>query len=141
MAQSQTVKGAEIKLYLGGKLYGECQQIQWVIDRQVTEIYGIDSLFPQELAPSRVVVNGQVTGLLLSFSGGLQGKGITTKVSEILYAPYISLKVKNRHTDTDELNIPNIMVSNEQVSIVTKGTVKVTFTFKGIMPYQPIDLQ
>jgi hypothetical protein len=31
-------------------------------------------------------------------------------------------------------------VVSEQVSIQAKGVVKISFTFKGIIPYNPLDL-
>ena len=140
MSQSVTLKGAEIKLYISGKLYQEVQNIQYTIDYGEQEIYGIDSQFPQEIAPTRLSVQGTVSGIRVKLSGGLQGHEARTKINQILYAPYTSLRIKDRHSDIDLLWIPQMKVTNETVQIPAKGIVRLNFTFKGIIPYNPLDL-
>lgn len=138
--QSVVLKGAEVKTYVGGKLYAEVQSIQYTIDYGEQEIFGIDSQFAQEIAPGRVQVQGSVTGLVIKNLGGLQAYDLRTKISEILYGPYISLRIKDRHSDSDLFWLPQMKVVSEQMSIQAKGVVKVSFTFKGIIPYNPLDL-
>lgn len=140
MAQSVVLKGAECKLYLGGKLYGEAQSISYTIDYGETEIYGIDSIFPQEIAPTRMAVQGQVMGLRVKLSGGLQGKGGNVKITERLIAPYISFEIRDRTSDTKIIFIPQVKITNETMQVQAKGTVKLTFSFKGIIPYNPLDM-
>lgn len=140
MAQSVVLKGAEVKTYFGGKLYAEVSSIQYTIDYGEQEIYGIDSQFPQEIAPGRVSVQGTVNGMQIKMVGGLQAYDLRSKINEILHAPYVSLRLKDRHSDSDLLFVPQIKVVNESVRIVAKGVVSVTFTFKGIIPYNPLDL-
>ncbi len=140
MSQSVVLKGAEVKCYMSGKLYAEVQSIQYTIDYGEQEIYGIDSQFPQEIAPGRVSVQGTVTGLVIKNLGGLQAYDLRSKINEILHAPYTSLRLKDRFSDSDLLWLPEMKVVNEQVSIQAKGVVKITFTFKGIVPYNPLDL-
>ena len=89
MAKSVVLKGSECRLFLGGKLYGEAQSISYTIDYGETEIYGIDAIFAQEIAPTKVSVQGQVTGLRVKLSGGLQGKGGMVGIQNRLIAPYI----------------------------------------------------
>lgn len=140
MAQSVVLKGAEVKTYVGGKLYAEVQSIQYTIDYGEAEIYGIDSQFPQEIAPGRVAVQGTVTGLQIKLVGGLQAYDLRTQISKILYGPYVSLRLKDRHSDTDLFWLPQMKVTNESVRIAAKGVVTVTFQFKGIIPYNPLDM-
>lgn len=140
MAQSVVLTGANCKLFIGGKQYPEVNQINYVIDYGESEIYGIDSYFPQEIATTRMSVQGTVTGLRLKLSGGLQGKDIVSKINEKLFAPYVSIEIRDRQADTKLLFIPQCKVSSENVSIGAKGVVTLSFTFKGIVPYNPLDL-
>ena len=140
MSQSVVLTGAQIKVYVAGKLYPEIQSIQYTIDYSEQEIYGVDSQFPQEIAPGRVSVQGSVSGLVIKMVGGLQAYDLRTKINEILHGPYISLRIKDRHSDSDLFWLPQMKVVNEQVSIQAKGVVKISFQFKGIIPYNPLDL-
>ena len=138
--QSVVLKGAEVKTYVSGKLYAEVQSLQWAIDYGEQEIYGIDSPFPQEIAPGRVTVQGSVSGLVIKDLGGLQAYDLRAKINEILYGPYSSLRIKDRHSDKDLFWLPQMKVINEQISIQAKGVVRISFQFKGIIPYNPLDM-
>ena len=138
--QSVVLKGAEVKCYVSNKLFAEVQSIQYTIDYGEQEIFGIDSQFPQEIAPGRVMVQGTVSGLMIKNLGGLQAYDLRAKINEILHAPYTSLRLKDRHSDKDIFWLPQMKVVSEQVSIQAKGIVKISFTFKGIIPYNPIDM-
>ena len=140
MAKTKSLRGADCKLYLGGKLYNEVQSISLIIDFGEQEIWGIDSPFPQEIAPTHISVQGSVTGVQIKGLGGLQAYGITSKIEDILYAPYLSFRVNNRANDEDIIFIKHIKVSQEQIQIMTKGVVKVSFNFKGIIPLFPLDM-
>lgn len=140
MARSVVLQGAEIKLYISGKLYKEVQSISYTIDYAEQEIYGIDSQYPQEIAPSRVSVQGSVSGVRVKLTGGLQGYEARSKINQILYAPYTSLRIKDRRSDKDILWIPQMKVTSETLQIPAKGTVKLNFVFKGIIPYNELDL-
>ena len=140
MSQSVVLKGAEVKVYVAGKLFAEVQSIQYTIDYGEQEIFGIDSAFAQEIAPGRVSVQGTVSGLVIKTVGGLQAYDLRTKINDILHGPYVSLRLKDRHSDKDLFWLPQMKVVNESVSIQAKGVVKLTFSFKGIIPYQPIDM-
>lgn len=140
MSQSVVLTGANCKFYIGGKLYPEVQSISYTIDYGETEIYGIDSIFPQEIATTRVSVQGSVSGIRLKLSGGLQGKDGVTKINQRIFAPYVSIEVRDRQTDVKLIFIPECKVTKESTQIATKGTIKVNFSFKGIIPYNPLDL-
>jgi hypothetical protein len=139
--QSVVLKGAEVKTYVSGKLFAEVQSIQYTIDYGEQEIYGIDSQFPQEIASGRVAVQGSVSGLVIKGLGGLQAYDLRAKINEILHAPYTSLRLKDRHSDKDLFWLPQMKVVSEQISIQSKGVVRISFTFKGIVPYNPLDIQ
>ena len=140
MAQSVILKGSEIKVFISGKLYKEVQSLSYTIDYGEQEIFGIDSQYAQEIAPSRVTVQGQISGVRVKTSGGLQGKSARPRITEILYAPYTSLRIQDRHSNLTLLWLPQMKVASETFSVEAKGVVKVSFSFKGSIPYQPIDL-
>ena len=140
MSQSVSLKGSGIKLYISGKLYPEVQSLTYTIDYGETEIYGIDSQFAQEIAPTRVSVQGSVSGIRVKLTGGLQGYEIRSKIAQILQAPYTSLRIKDRASDIDILWLPQMKVTSENIQIPAKGVVKLNFNFKGIIPYNEIDV-
>ena len=140
MAQSVVLRGADIKIYIGGKLFKGATSVNYTIDYHETEIYGINSSFPQEIAPTRVSVAGSVQGIRVKLSGGLQGNGLRSKINEILHSPYVSLQIKDRHSNDVLLWLPQMKVSSEQFSAQIKGVVRVSFSFKGIIPYNTLDI-
>lgn len=136
-----TISGAQIKIYFNGKSYGPAQSIQFTLDTGDSEIYGIDSPFPQEIAPVRSACMGQVSGLRIGGSGGLQAKGIRDQLKNILSGPYVTIRVVHRVTGEDILYVPQARVSNENHSVAIKNTYKVSFSFRGVAGYQPLDRQ
>ena len=140
MSQSVVLKGAECKVFIGGKLYGEVQQISYTIDYGEQEIYGIDSIFPQEIATTRISVQGNISGVRVKLSGGLQGKDALTKINQKLFAPYVSVEIRERQSDTKIIFIPQCKITAETLQVAAKGVVKLNFSFKGIIPYNPLDM-
>lgn len=140
MAFSHVIKGAEVKVYISGKLYESAQSVQYTIDYGEQEIYGIDSPYPQEIAHTRMQVQGSVSGIRIKLTGGLQGYNARPLINQILYNPYISFELRDRQTDTKLLWVPQIKVTSENFSVSAKGVVKINFSFKGIIPYNELDL-
>lgn len=140
MARSIVLKGAEVKLYIGGQLYPEVQNLSWTIDYGEQEIYGIDSPYPQEIRTTRTSVQGQISGVRVKSSGGTQGAGARPKINEILNGPYVAIRVQDKFSQQDMLFLPQAKIINENVTINAKGVVKLSFSFKGIVPYGEIDL-
>ena len=140
MAQTSVLKGAEVRVYISGKLYAEVQNLTYTIDYGEQPIYGIDSSFPQEIAPTKVSVQGSVSGVTVKFSGGLQGHSVRSKINELLHSPYTSLQIKDRHSDIIIFWLPQMKVTSETMTFPAKGTVKLNFNFKGIIPYNYGDM-
>lgn len=140
MARSISLKSAEVKLYIGGKLYPEVRSLSYTINYSEQEIYGIDSPFAQEIRPTRISVQGNVGGVRIKYSGGLQGKGARTKINEILSGPYVAIRIQDRFSQQDLLFLPQAKIISENVNIASKGVVQLSFSFKGIVPYGEIDL-
>lgn len=138
MAQSTVLTGAQCKVYVAGVLY-PATSIQYTIDYGEQEIFGIDLVHPQEIATTRITVQGSISGFRVQLSGGIQGTGIRSKINDVLYAPYVSLRIQDRKNEVDILFVNNIKVTSESLSINSKSTAMVDFSFKGILPLGPLD--
>lgn len=140
MAQPITLKGAEIKIFISGKLYPEAQSITYTIDYEEEEIFGIDSQFAQEIAGNKVRVSGSIKGIRVKYSGGTQGAAARVRINQLLQSPYTSLRVVDRFSEKDILWLPQMKVSSETLTAAAKGIASLSFSFKGIVPYQEIDV-
>lgn len=142
MGKSYVLSGAQVRVYVSGKPFTEIQSITWTIDYGETEIYGVDSPFPQEIAPTRVSVQGTVKGVRVKSTGGLQGHLARYKIADILSAPYTSLEVRQRGGMKERLLwLPQMKVTRESLDTSVKNVVRFTFSFKGIIPYNPLDFK
>ena len=139
MAFQKTIAGAHLKLYINGQVYEEVQQINYTIDYGEEPIYGIDSVFPQEIKITRISVQGSVSGLRIANSNGLQSSNIRPGIRDSVFAPYISIRLYDRRTGEDIMFIPYARVTNEKLDVSAKGTAKVSFNFIGLQPQQPLD--
>lgn len=131
--------GAQIKLYINNKLYNVVQSVSFTIDYGETETYGIDVSYAQEIATTRISVKGNVSGLRVKQSGGLQAFNIRPLFQDISASPYISIRIQDRATGEDILFIPNAKVSRESGSAAIKSTYKLNFEFSGQIPLFALD--
>lgn len=131
--------GAMIKLYINNKLYNVVQSVSFTIDYGETETYGIDAAYPQEIATTRISVKGNVAGLRVKQSGGLQAFSIRPLFQDIAASPYISIRIQDRATGEDILFVPNAKVSRESGSAAVKSTYKLNFEFSGQIPLFALD--
>jgi hypothetical protein len=136
---TKTMTGSNIILYLGGKIFPVVQNLTYSTDFGFTEIYGIDSPYAQEIAPTRISVTGTVTGLMVRGDCGTQGYGLTQLLKNYLSTQYITLRCQDRYTKDDIFTIKDMIISNQSATIPAKGLVSITFSFKGIMPTFPLD--
>lgn len=139
MARSILLTGANIKFYVNNTLYKVVQSVSLNVDYGETEIYGIDAAYPQEIAPGRVTVRGNVNGLRIKYSGGLQAANLRPIFTDIAASPYISIRIQDRYSGEDILFIPNAKVSSESHSIEAKRTYKLNFSFVGQIPLFALD--
>ncbi len=140
MSKSVVLRGADCKLYLAGNLYSEVQNITYIIDYGEIEIFGVDSVNPQEIATTRITIQGTINGVRVRNSGGLQGSAARPYILESLYGPYISLRIKDRNSGEEIIYMPQIKVTREQMTIQAKGVVKLNFSFKAMIAYGPLDM-
>lgn len=132
--------GALVKIYINGKVYKEAQSVTYSIDAGISEIFGIDSSFPQELSDGRKSVSGSIQGLKVRYSGDLQAYSAISLTQDILKNPYFSLRIEDRSTGETLLFIPNARIASEQMAIAARRSVTYSFNFKGLVGYRPLDL-
>lgn len=139
MSQSIVLTGAQIRLYVNNKIYNTVQSINLTVDYGETEIYGIDSPYPQEIAPGKIMVRGQISCIRVQNSGGLQAGRLRPLTKDFAASPYISLRINDRKTNEDIVFIPNAKVTRETHVAGTKQTYKLTFEFVGQMAMFALD--
>jgi len=138
MAQ-RTVAGSHLKVYINGVVYNETQKLSYSIDYGEEPIYGIDSVFPQEIKITRVSVTGSISGVRVSNSNGLQGYNARPGIRDSIFAPYVSIRVTDRRSGEDIVFIPYARITNERVETSAKDVVRASFNFTGLQAMQPLD--
>lgn len=135
MSRSVVISGSQVVLKINGTTYGQAQSINYTIDTSDQEIYGIDSIFPQEIVPIKSQVYGSVSGVsVLGFD--LQSMGIRDTNDTTLGGGYTTIEVMDRKTGKNIIKIEKARISNEQFSVSAKGTAKVSFNFRAILAKQ-----
>lgn len=133
------ITGAHIEIFWNNQQYKEVADVSFTVIYEQSEIFGIDSQYCQELADGKVSVSGQVNGFRLKLSNGLQAKNLRPLFSDVTASPYVSLRISDRATSEDLIFIPKCKIESETYTIPNKGTVKLNFNFKGLVPYFPLD--
>ena len=139
MSSSFVLTGAHIVVFLNGVPYNELQGASFSIDYGESSIFGIDSLFPQEIAPSKIEVRGSFSGIRIKLSGGIQAKSLRPLFMDAATSPYISIRIQDRQSSEDILFIPKAKITRESHSIATKSTYKLSFDFVGMIPLMALD--
>lgn len=131
--------GAEIKLFINGTLYKEVQSISITIDYAETPIFGIDSVYPQEIFTNKVNVSGSVQGVRIKNSGGLQSYNMRPLFTDNASSPYISIRIESRSTGEVIVSIPEAKVTRETHQAMAKSSYKLNFDFVGKQPIMALD--
>ena len=133
------ITGAKINLYINNQLYKEVESVSFSVSYGEEETYGIDSPYCQSIDGGKISVSGSINGLRLKLSGGLQAKNIRSLFNDVSASPYISIRIEDRSTSENIVFIPQAKCADETHSIPAKGTYKLNFNFKGIIPYFALD--
>jgi hypothetical protein len=139
MAIPVVITSAQIIIQWNNQQYKEVADISFTINYSEEPIYGIDNVYPQEIAGGKISVSGQVNGYRIKLSGGLQGKNLRSLFSNVSATPYVSLLVEDRTTQENILFIPQCKITSESHSIPNKGTYKLNFSFVGMVPLMALD--
>ena len=136
---SFVLTGSHCVVYINNKIYKVAQGISFDIDYGEEPIYGIDSAYAQEIAPTKVTVKGRINGVRVKQSGGIQADNLRPFFTDLAASPYISIRITDRQSGEDILFIPQAKVSRESHQIAAKSTYKFSFDFVGVIPLSPID--
>lgn len=132
MAQSKSLKGPDIKVYVNGRLYTVVTSVRWIASYGRNPIMAIDQSIPAELASGPCTVKGTLDIVRLRNSGGLQGAGLVPDDFVILRERYFSLTIVDRLSDTVLLQVDEASVGEENWSVPSRGLISGSFTFEGI---------
>ncbi len=136
---SVVLSGALVRIYINNRIYNEAQSVSYTLDYGETEVYGIDSPFPQEIHSTRAMVAGSISGVRIRNSGGIQSFNARPKITDIISAEYVSIRIQDRQSGEDLLFIPNAKVTKQSLQAQAKGVVRLSFDFKGLIGFESSD--
>ena len=125
------LSGARCVLRVNGKIVGFAFAISWEIKTAVTEINTIDDYMPYELAPSRIEVNGAISGFRIPGSGPTQ-KLMQSDIEGFLHQRYIEIEVRDSQTDNLIFKTSRAMITSRTENIKTDALADMTLSFKAI---------
>lgn len=132
MAKSLIVTGARVFLYVNGKKVSRVTSFQWKSTTDYTEINGLDSSEPYELAPGITRVMGQLGLLRLAGDGGIEGLGVTAQYEDLTRQKYSTIALVDRTTQTLLFKADECVVVDQQWAVQAKGRLEGNMSFKGI---------
>lgn len=137
--QPRVISGQRVAISINGQAYAFGSVLDYNIDTQVSEINGIDSILPLELAPERLRVT---MGLKIfraidndpSTNGALFQNGVTSENDQEGFAtqPYITIEVRDRQSDQTIMFIPRALISSRTASVDSEGLMTENWNIIGI---------
>jgi hypothetical protein len=140
MAITKALRGADIKVFINGRLYPWVVSARWSASYGRHAISGIDQSTPFELVSGACTVKGTFDILRIRASGGLQGAGIAAPERKILQEKYFSVTIVDRMTDTVILQIDQASVSDENWQTAAKSMLSGSFSFEGLAWVNEVDI-
>lgn len=131
MATAKTLSGADIKVYVNGRLYSPVSGLKFSASYGRSPLMGIDKSTPFELTSGVCEVKGTLDIFRRRTDGGIQGAGIAATERLILQERYFSLTVVERLSDSVVLQINEASVSDESWNI-GRGIIQGSVSFTGI---------
>lgn len=125
------LSGARCILRVNGKIIGFAFAISWEIKTAVTEINTIDDFLPYELAPSRIEVNGAISGFRIPGSGPSQAL-IQTDIASFMHQRYIDIEVRDSQTDNLIFLANKAMITSRTENVKIDQLADMTLSFKAI---------
>lgn len=111
---SKTITGSDAKVYVNGSMFGIAEGYSFAISDGTTEIRGLDSPLPFELAETTYSVTGTMNLYRLRGGGGIEGRGLTALPDQLPYLKYISMRLVDRYTDSTIFESNYVRVSRQQ---------------------------
>lgn len=132
MGITKTLSGADISVYVNGRLFPPVSEITWQANTGRHAIQGIDKAEPQELVPGNTTITGTMEIIRTKRSGGIEGAGLMASVTKILQEKYFSLLLIDRSTDSVLLYIEDASVDGYTGRAGARGIVTLSVQFEGI---------
>jgi hypothetical protein len=125
--------GPGVKLLINGIVVGFATGINFTRSINTKEIYGIDSPLPQEIVATTYSVRGNLTGLRIRDSGGLDGYGIMdiSDISRYFNFKYSTIEVVDRATSKTIYTIQKCVFDSDTWNITARAPITFSASFKG----------
>lgn len=129
--QAKYASGARTLLKVNGQTCGFAFGISWRINTAVSEINTIDDVYPAELAPQRVTVEGTISAL------HIPGQGVGAQLWQpdalnFLFQQYITIEARDSATDQLLFYTSKAMITSRQEDIRVDQLAQVTLSFRAI---------
>ena len=123
--------GARTTMKINGKISGFAFGVSWRINTAVTEINTIDDVFPAELAPQRINVEGTISAL------HIPGQSAGTELWQpdalnFLFQQYITIEVRDSATDQLLFYTSKAMITSRVEELRVDSLANVTLSWKAI---------
>lgn len=123
--------GARSILKINGKVVGFAFGISWRIQTAVTEVNTIDDVFPAELAPQRISVEGSLNAL------HIPGQSAGTELWQpdalnFLFQQYITIEVRDSATDQLLFYTSKAMITSRSEDIRVDQLSNVSLSWRAI---------
>ena len=132
MARAKTIVAASVILYINNQPYGRVESFRFSSQTPRDAIYGIDSLDPMELAPTRTKVTGSIGIIRTVGDGGIEGAGFTTNYELLSREKYFSIMLVERQSDTVIFRADYCSVAGQQWDVQARERVKGTLEFEAL---------
>jgi hypothetical protein len=121
--QAALYSGAKLTLSISGNVVGAGFVMDYRIDTRMDEIEGIDTVFPVELAPSKIKVSMNMRvyrhpdndPVVLQYAPGTGAAG-SAEQAGFLASPYVTVEIKDS-LDQTILYIPQFMIESRSGSV------------------------
>jgi hypothetical protein len=132
MALNRVMRGADLKLYVNGRFFGNVTGISFVITSNHREAMGLDSNIPFELMPTTYTITGNMSLYRLHGDGGLEGQGLMAPSQLIPQEKYVSMTLVDRTTDKLVFRADQCKFLNQSWQAQVKSLVTGSASFKAI---------
>lgn len=147
-----TVSGARLKLLINGRTIGFVTGFNWNIDYGKKAIRGIDSPFPQEIAPGQQTLRGSIRCIRLKDIGDLEGYGIvaeqsptntsninqtsnsaTSRLSDVQIEKYINITMIDVGSEKVIFKADKATILSQSWGVTAKTIMEGSFDFEAFM--------
>jgi len=135
--QPLVLSGARTLLSANGKILGAGYVLDYTIDYNVDELQGVDSILPDELAPSGIRVAMSIR-VYRTPDNDPEALGVAPKTdgmnpqAEYSKSGYISIEVRDRVTDKTTLFLPRARIVRRSGSVQSEDLLSETWAIRGI---------